>query len=225
MFFRSIASISNDLSKVASSGANATLALSDIAIQVSRTSASLAKEMWSGIDVEKVVANLQGAKFVIHRSLATQAFFASEAGQEICPLPEEAIKALTISINAVGPELPVVAKVSSFFNVSGAMRELSYRISWLAHHYVVVQVLLINISFNLEWANPCWNILDFDPTAQLPQVASRIRESLDQVQHTSWIVNTTNVAEVAAVQVIRPNYLLEWWYYVRQQYLLIANTP
>lgn len=138
------------------------------------------------------------------------------------PASRGPIKGLLLRLNAVGPNLPVVAKVSSSFNVSGALRELSYRISWLPHHFVVVQLLAINITFHLEWAKPCWNMLDFDPSAQIPEVSNRIKESLDKVQQTSWIINTSNAAEVAAVKVFRPNFLLEWLYYWRQQSQLAA---
>lgn len=208
-FFASLASISNDLSKVASTGANATMAVSDLAIQVSRSSVSMAKEMWSGIDIEQARADLHGAKWVMHRSIEPTAFLSSPIGQELCPLPEGALDSVALAIQSASQQLPIVAKVKTHFNVSGPLRELSYRVAWLNPYYVAVQVLLVDVSFRLSWAFPVWNALDYDPSSQLLEVSSRISESLRNVQHTRWITNES-VEEFS--EVFRPSGPQQLWF-------------
>ena len=173
--------------------------------------------------MEQVVANLHGTKWVMHASLVSEAFFASPIGQELCPLPPAAARQLVVALRATDSSMPIIAKTSSVFNVSGSLSELSYRVSRLPHNFLAVQVLLINVSFKLSWANPCWNLFDFDPSTQLNTVAARIKQSLAQVQHTSWFSNVSNSADFEAVKVFKPNVLAEWWFSVKQKYQAIST--
>ena len=174
---------------------------------------SLAKEMWVGIDVDHAVADLQGAKWVLHRSLDPETFLLSPIGQELIPLEGAALRSVALAMASVSRKLPIVSKMRSHFNVSGALRELSYRVVWMNNYYISVQVLQVNVSFRLSWANPCWNALDYDPSSQLQEVASRLSASLQTIQQTQWISNES-VTDFEVVY--RPSKPEELWFMAGQ---------
>ena len=199
------------------------MALSDIAVQVSRGSVSLLAEAWTGIDVDHTTANVSGAKWVMHLSLNKLSFYSSPVGGDLVGYDNELTAQLMRALGSLSLQLPVISRTLKSLHAASSYREVSFRAVLLNRYYAQVQVLSVNISYLLHWANPVWGLLDYDPSSELPEVQKRLRSTIAATLDTGWVFNSSD-SSVEAVPVYQASYLMEWWFYLsRLRHLHISQ--
>ena len=210
----SLAAVSGDVAKISNSGANVTVALTEAALSIGRTSANLAAEAWNGIDLFDVKATVQHSKWVMHGSLCSQNFLDSSIGQKLAPFA--ATGPLLASLRAVSPALPSIINQSVVWVANGSFVEVSSAVVYLDFQYVGVEILYTNLTFEVQWCNPLWEWLASDPTTQSETLQRKVRSALRDVQAAEW--KPTPFSHYADLIVLRPTALEDllwrarvWW--------------
>ncbi len=212
------ASVSRDVGRVASAGINVTVAVTDMLFEVGRGSASLLQETWVGVDIVQPSVSIHGSKWVMHRALLNGPFFESKVGISLVPPLYSDMSPLKVALRALSPALPEIRQAFSVMAYNASYSDFSFAVTQLAHDYIGVQVLIVNVSFSLRWANPLWGMLDFCPTTQLETVQARLREAVHKFPSAKWIEAPFRAELEPDVLVLRPG-LLEyctfrlrtWW--------------
>ena len=215
----SVASLTSDLSRITSTGVNATLAFSEVALAVSRASIGMFGEAWAGIDVLQARATIEGAKWVMHRSLDPYQFLNSSFGRELVPVTDRQREVMARAVLKVGPELPSLARTSATFISNTSYEEFSFKLLHLHHDFLAVQTVVINVSFRLQWANPCWELLQFDPSAEISSIKQRIHDSIADVITSEWVATSLTGADVDRVLTLHLTWYslasykaMQWWF-------------
>ena len=210
----SAASLTRDVTRITSSGANLTIALSDLAISVSRSSTEVVGEFWSGVDLNDVKANITGSKWIMHKALAENGkFFQSEMGAWLGPKDLLHQQQILLACRGVAKALPEVRKNEIYINFNNTYSEFALHVTMLPNGYVGVNYLLVQVSFSPEWANPMWSMFHWSPSSELEKVKARLHNAIRDVPSTSWVeLNQTPQALNELVK-IQPSWVLEAQYY------------
>ena len=172
---QSFASLTRDISTLTSGSINLTVAASDMAVSVARSSLGVLHESWRGIDVEQAHVTMHGARWLIHQNAVSHDFFNSAIGKQFAPLGQEGVHRLLLAMQAVNPFLPELRACIAKLNSSESLQEFSYPVILVPQHYIGVQLVCVNMSFRLMWANPTWQAFGFDATAELPAIQHRLK--------------------------------------------------
>jgi len=214
----SLATVTRDVSSLASNTINATIAVTDLALAVSRGGASTLAEAWQGIDVVDAAVEIHGARWVQHRSIVTQDFLESPAGKLLAPLGPSEASQLSVAIAAITPEVPELRTGAYFFHSNNSFVEFSFHVVLLPKNFIGVQVLSSNVSFRVQWANPMWDLWGLNPTQELGNIQARLQQALKNVPQTQWLAQGFEKAKVPSHLTFRGSIFQEvfwrarmWW--------------
>lgn len=183
----STVALAQDINKVTASGANLTVAATDMIISVSRASISIAEEFWKGVDLHDTVASVQGSQWIMHRAYAENlAFFDTELGKQLVNIPREQQKSLLVAARGVSIALPVAKYVEASVCFNSSFREFSFQATFLPNGYIGMQYVYINVSFRAQWANPTWSLLELDPATEIESIKLRLSAALREWPETYW---------------------------------------
>ena len=143
-------------------------------------------ESWRDIDVKQAHSAVHKARWLIHQNAFSHDLSNSAKGKQLAPLEQEGVHRLLLAMQAVNPSLPELRASIAKLNSSESFQEFSYHVILLPQHYVGVQLVCVNMSFRLMWANPTWQALGFDAAAELPAVQQRLKEAIEQVPQMAW---------------------------------------
>jgi len=205
------ASLFQDLSVAggdfARSGANVSVALSEAAVAISRGSISAVSEAWQGIDLVNARATTHGSLWFHHLYLDIDSFTSSAVGKRLLRLEEDERQALVTAMQAVSPWLPAIADSSYQTNMTGPFAEFSWEVRLLANNYVGVKYFVGRVVFTPQWANPLWEQLAFEVTAEERSIVERIRAALHDACQAPWVQCNLDVDAMATA----PGFQLPWW--------------
>ena len=165
---------------------------------------NLLSEFWSGVDVVQASVNITGARWVMHRAIVKHGFFDQEIGCLLAKLPQPYLSELQIACSAVGPRLPEVRKSVIGLLYNSSYVEVAFQVTALPGWYIGVQFLFLNMSFMPKWANPTWEALDFDPTAETEALKHRLQESVRTTPFARWHEMPFSPAELKHLVTVQP---------------------
>ena len=204
----SAVALSRDFTTVSASGANLTVALSNVVISATRASVTLAEEFWHGVDLYDTKASVKGSRWIMHRAVAySDTFFSSELGKLVAHIPIEHQRALLIAARGVSAAIPYTQFVEAAVCFNESYREFAFQVALLPNGYVGMQFLYTNVSFNLQWANPTWSLLDMDPSTELEGVKARLGAALRFWPEAQWQQRAFTGHELDYLLTIEPS----WW--------------
>ena len=154
----------------------------------------------------------------MHRSLQPEAFLESEFGRELVPTTRQYRASLGLALSQISSELPSVAKSVVLFATNSSFVEFSFRIGLLPHDYLEVQVLTVTVSYTLQWANPCWDWLQFDPSAEIQSVKARVKEAVSAEVSGEWVSARVRAEDLDSTLTLHPSWyalasyrVKKWW--------------
>ena len=95
---------------------NVTLLATEVATSVTRTSMSLASELWAGIDLINSTVNASGARFCLLKGTSRAVFDSSELGAALQCLPVRRQATLWAAIQGVDIRFPRFAAADQLFH-------------------------------------------------------------------------------------------------------------
>ena len=153
---QSFLSVTGDLTKISSGGVNLTVAVSEMAIAVSRTSMGLLHESWCGVDIDYAHFKSVGSQWFMHASLIGSDFLDTQIGRQLAPLDTAEKQRLQVALESVSSALPELRVTSSSLPSNKSLLEITYHVIALPNYFVGVSIALANVSFRLRWVNPLW---------------------------------------------------------------------
>ena len=214
---RSVASLTGDVARMANTGTNLTIAVTEAAVALGRTSASVAAEAWNGVDLVDSVVSIHRARWAMHRSMVSARFFDSSIGQNLVPLNDTS--EIWVAMEAVSPMLPAISSQQTDWITNSSYVQVSYHVAVLDTFYIGVEVLIVSLSFAVEWCNPLWSWADYNPTAMLSGLRAKLRQALGDMEAAAWRPMSFSPASLADVSVLRPSLVEEilrriqqWWH-------------
>ena len=155
----------------------------------------------------------------MHRAVATSNdVFTSDLGKLVAQVPEAQQRTILIAARGLSRALPFAQFVEASVCFNSSYREFSYQVALLPQGYIGVQFLYINASFQLQWANPAWALLEMDPATELEGVKNRIAAALRQWPEALWTEKAFLGHETSHLLTLEPSpwlqmrYLFQaWW--------------
>ena len=102
------------------------------------------------------------------------------------PIPPEPTDELFKVMRSVSLAVPEVSSFNTQFLTNSTFGEFSYQVQQLPYGYVAVQYLYARATFTPSWANPMWNVLEYDTTSEINSIRERLREAFRAVPEANW---------------------------------------
>ena len=124
-----------------------------------------------------------------------------------------------MAMQSVSPMLPAIASQQTDWITNSSYVQISYHVATLDTFYIGVEVLVMNLSFRVEWCNPMWTWTDYNPTSEVGGLKAKLRQALGDMEAAAWQPQSFSPASLADVSVLRPSLLEEclwrlqhWWH-------------
>ena len=115
--------------------------------------------------------------------------------------------------------MPHTSASESIFHLNSSLRVFAFEVTMLEGGYLLIRYSLANVSFTLQWANPAWEWMAFDPSAQLEEVQKRLEVALRGIPGFDWHKTKLDPIERATLLQVEAtwsqfmcNLAREWWY-------------
>ncbi len=191
---RSLEAAANFSAQVADAGGtmaqaakNFTLLASDVAVSFTRGGLAVAEEAWDGVDLHNATVNASGARFCVRRGVTRSLFESSPLASSLNSLPPQWKQVLWAAVHGVDERFPRFAALESHFHTGSSYEMFEYEVRILPHAYVGIRFVWAELSFEASWANPLWEILGADVTAQLEKIGARVQSSINQALDLEWL--------------------------------------
>ena len=191
-----VASGAEATSVVAGSAANLTVAVSDVAVAVSRGGVSIISEVWAGVDMIDACCHAHGAKWYMQDGQQAADLLGTPMGRQLSKLPEDERLFVLESIDTVGPTYPAFASCNSSVSLNGSFRHFSSEVRWFSAGYVGVRFIYGEILFRPQWSNPLWELV-FDVTAEEETLVERLYDTLRRAIRADWVWEQLDIDQVA----------------------------
>jgi hypothetical protein len=174
---------------------NFTLLASDVAVSFTRGGLAVAEEVWDGIDLHNATVNASGARFCVRRGVTRSIFESSPLASSLNSLPRQWKQVLWAAVHGVDERFPRFAALESHFHTGSSYEMFEYEVRILPHSYVGIRFVWAELSFQATWANPLWELLGSDVTAQLEKIGARVQSSISQALDLAWLRQPLQDAE------------------------------
>ena len=201
-----VADVTEATSVVAMSGANITMAISEVAVSAVRGASSTAAEAWHGVDLLNVVISARAARFFAHVSVDALEALETAGGGVARDLPAEFQTILEVAFRSVGPLTPQIQVINSTTVMSSKFHYLVYEASFFSQGYVGMRFLFADVNYEARWANPFWEVL-YDVATEWPAIAAHLHEMIRLQTKCPWAWEPLAITEV----VTSAETELTWW--------------
>ena len=100
---------------------------------------------------------------------------------------------------SVSAAVPEIARFDAQFITNASFGEFSYQIQRQPHGYIGVQYLYAYATFEPYWANPLWDLMDYDVTSELNSIRERLRAALHAVPEAAWSYEPLDAEALASL--------------------------
>ncbi len=94
---------------------------------------------------------------------------------------------LWAAVHGVDERFLRFAALESHFHTRSSFEMFEYEVFVLPHAYVGIRVVWAELSFQAMWANPLWEFMGSDVTAQLEKIRARVQASISQAFDLKWL--------------------------------------
>ena len=94
--------------------------------------------------------------------------------QRVWPLPDNVIELSSLAAGAVGVASPHVRLAKTHAVLVGSFEQAAVEAMRLPSGYIAVSVVWLHAQYQVQWANPIWEALECDATAELEQINARL---------------------------------------------------
>ena len=133
---------------------------------------------------------------------------ASSFAQHVVRLPDGPLSILLAGMKAVSPLLPTVRDANYMFEVNASYSEFDFQVVLFDNDFVGVQFYFGAVNFTPQWANPCWEFLAADVSAEQDTILRRLREALHQAARAPWLSEGLRKEHMDTTAVVH----LPWWW-------------
>ena len=152
----------------------------------------------------------------MHKSMIANQFFESSVGKNLIPITDWA--ELLVAMQSVSPMLPAISSQQTDWITHSSYVQISCHVAALDTFYIGVEVLVMNLSFSVEWCNPVWGWTDYNPTSEVGALKPKLGQALGDMEAAAWQPQSFSPASLADVSVLRPSLveecpwrLQQWW--------------
>jgi hypothetical protein len=174
-----VAEVGEAAGNLASASANATVAITGVAVDAVVVAASAAEEAWRGIDVLNLSLTRQTCRAVGVNSHALSSWV--EAGADGA-FPATVAPMLGNLVHNVSYWVPVIEHTTEQFDITGTFWHYWMRCRYRDDGSSVMAAWVINATFNTQWSNPLWEHLGVRVDAESRRVVEKIRLSVDKLR-------------------------------------------
>ena len=164
---------------------NATIAFTDVALQVSRGALSLAQEFWGGVDLNDVSANATATRWYQVVGLTADELMQSHLGHTIRELPIEWRELILSALGSIGPEIPAIRDTRRRFFANDMYQEFEFQMVF-RDNAVGIQLFYGAVRFRAVWANPAWQLMGHDLGKALSEISDLVHAALDRATNVGW---------------------------------------
>ena len=174
-----VAEVGEAAGNLASASANATVAITGVAVDAVVVAASAAEEAWRGIDVLNLSLTRQTCRAVGVSSYALSSWV--EAGANGA-FPATVAPMLGNLVHDVSYWVPAVEHTTEQFDITGTFWHYWMRCRYREDGSSVMAAWVINATFVTQWSNPLWEHLGVRVDAESRRVVEKIRLSVDKLR-------------------------------------------
>ena len=209
----SMASLGGAAGHLAWAGANLTEAVSSVVVASTASSLSLVDEAWRGIDLVNVTARAESGRLVIDDPSQLIVYLKSAPGADLLPVPDNIRRFIAERAAGIGRRVPSLSVSRSEFNSTGGIWQVECTFTLVANDYLAMAWRVGWAKFDLQWANPFWDLLEMctdTETEQIQKKALAVLSGLLAEHASAWQAGFADVPliETSPWQVWQ-RYL--WW--------------
>jgi hypothetical protein len=165
-------------------GSVITASMSLLALSVANNSATLAAELWSGIDLLNVTLIVKHGKVAADDGSTIAVWLNGSAGGRLVPVSDEAKLFMSDAALSVGVSMPLVHMHDAQLHVaSGLFAEVEAEARLISSGHVVLLFTSRQVQFAPQWANPLWGWLELDVQVQHDAISRALVIALDSMPY------------------------------------------
>ncbi len=157
--------------ELATAGANATVAITGVAVDAIVVASSALDEAMQGIDVLNISLCRTTCKAVAsNRESLAQYLILDSKGT----VPPAASASLAGKILGMSLEVPASEVSQEYFSATGVYWSYWGRVTVRSDRTLAAALIVRNASFTTQWINPMWDILGFCVTSESPRIVDKV---------------------------------------------------
>ena len=176
-----VVEVSNAAGNLAGAAANATVVLSDVAVDILLVATSALDEAVHGVDVLNTTASR-----CVHRSVGPLPPLVEWLrGGSNGSMPLLASQAMAVAVESQCATTQAMEVAREHFDVQGSYWHFRLKCRVRTDGMAAFSVGLVNVSFEAFWANPLWEHLGFRIDAEARKIIASLRAALSELEPIS----------------------------------------
>ena len=206
---------------VAEAGANISVEVAHATLAALSTSKSVADDAWQGVDLVNITAASGVVRVAAVSALDLGSWVEHGGGGAV---PMVMAPGLARQIRALHRGLPQLDFGNASYDEQGAYLRWRGKVKHLRSNFVALAVSVASVDFHVRWANRFWELFEFDPYRQHPQVLRSLDVVIDSLEPPPEDLMTLDGSSVDAssLPVLKPSPNLALRYFVCMQAVLLA---
>jgi hypothetical protein len=165
-------------------GSVITASMSLLALSVANNSATIAAELWSGIDLLNVSLVVKHGKVAADDGSTIAVWLNGSAGKRLVPVPDEAKLFMSDAAHSVGVSMPLVHMHDAQLHIAdGNFVEVEAEARLISSGHIVLLFTFRQVHFAPQWANPFWGWLELDVQVQHDAISQALVAALDSMPY------------------------------------------
>ncbi len=165
--------LSEAAGNVAGAGANVTVQVAKLGIDVLNTASSTADELRRGVDVLNITLRRTTGK-IGGRSPDHLALWVANRTH----YPDIAVAYFVDLLGSLSSGVPNVEGFNELVAINGSVVQMHIRGRLLADGTAAAAIILLVVDFDASWANPLWDMLGFNVQSEAPHIIEELKLAL-----------------------------------------------
>ena len=206
---------------VAEAGANISVEVAHATLAAMSTSKSVADNAWQGVDLVNITAASGVVRVAAVSTLGLGNWVEHGGGGAV---PKVMAPGLARQIRVLHRGLPQLDFANASYDEHGAYLRRRGKVKHLRSNFVALVVSVASVDFHVRWANQFWELFEFDPYRQHPQVLRSLDAVIDSLEPPPEDLMTLDDSSVdtSSLPVLTPSPNLVLRYFVCMQAVLLA---
>ena len=192
----STAAVTNSTGRMITSGLNAAADLTDAAAStiagLKSGSLDVAKEAWHGVDIVNVSCSMEHGKLAADDARELNHWLKSRAGLRATRVPLPIVESLCVLVDGITIGRPHLGRSQQLLEYKAGYLEARLEARLLPSGFLAVQWQFKQVQYQLTWANPLWEMLEFDVAQERSAIAAHVFAALRDLTAVDLWVELTD---------------------------------
>ena len=168
--------LSEAAGNVAGAGANVTVQVAKLGIDVLNTASNTADELRRGVDVLNITLRRTTGKIGGRSPDQATLWVANRTHY-----PDIAVSYFADQLGSLSTGVPNVEGFNELVAINGSFVQMHIRGSLRADGTAAASIILLVADFDASWANPLWDMLGFNVQSEAPHIIEELKLALDKL--------------------------------------------